>query len=75
MPSQSASLVPLKGKDVENMYKADLEVMRNAIYARHRYSFKNLRMRLLFDNYVDWYMPVSTDVSSVLTELKIRIST
>ena len=66
----NASKKLLTGKDIENMYKADLEVVRNAIYARHGYSFKNIRMRDLFDNYVPWYMPVSTDVSAYLTEVE-----
>lgn len=64
----NASLDLLKAKDVENMYKADLEVIRNAIYARHGYAFKNARMRLLFDNSVSWYMPLLTDVTPYLTE-------
>lgn len=55
---------------VENMYKGDLEVMRNAIYARHGYSFKNRRMRYVFDNNVEWYMPVFTDIRDQLTELE-----
>lgn len=66
---KNASATLLKSADVENMYKADLEVLRNAIYARHGYSFKNPRMRLLFD-YVDWYMPVSTNVTHLLTEVE-----
>lgn len=64
----SASL--LKSADVENMYKADLEVLRNSIYARHGYSFKNVRMRELFDSYVPWYMPVSTNVEPYLTDIE-----
>jgi hypothetical protein len=64
----NASKRLLASKDVENMYKGDLEIIRNAVYARHGYSFKNLRMRTLFDNYVRWYMPVSTNVSAYLTE-------
>jgi hypothetical protein len=64
----NASLDVLKAKDVENMYKADLEVIRNAIYARHGYAFKNARMRILFDNSVSWYMPLFTDVTPYLTE-------
>ena len=72
---KNASLVLLKSKDVENMYKADLEVMRNAIYARHGYPFKNLRMRLLFDNYVDSYMPVLPTFHLCSRILKKRIST
>jgi len=66
---KNASVALLKSADVENMYKADLEVLRNAIYARHGYSFKNPRMRLLFD-YVDWYMPISTNVTGQLTEVE-----
>ncbi len=66
----NASKVLLRKADVENMHKGDLEVTRNAIYARHGYSFKNRRMRYLFDSYVDWYMPVSTDVSRQFTELE-----
>jgi hypothetical protein len=65
----NASSTLLKSQDVENLYKADLEVLRNAIYARHGYSFKNPRMREVFD-YVDWYMPVSTDVTSQLTDIE-----
>ena len=66
----NASLTALKRSDVENMYKRDLEVMRNAIYARHGYSFKNREMRFFFDTEVDWYIPVSTNVSEQLTELE-----
>lgn len=66
----NASVQMLKSKDVENMYKADLEFIRNAIYARHGYSFKNRKVRYIFDNYVDWYMPISTDITKELTELE-----
>jgi hypothetical protein len=69
---KNASQVLLQSKDVENMYKADLEVMRNAIYARHGYSFKNPRMRFLFDHYVYWYMPVSTNVTAQLTSIELK---
>lgn len=67
---KNASTTLLKTSDVENLYLADLEVLRNSIYARHGYSFRNLRMRELFDHYVSWYMPVSTDVSMQLTEIE-----
>lgn len=66
----NASQDLLKAKDVENMYKADLEVIRNAVYARHGYAFKNARMRVLFDNSVSWYMPLFTDVTPYLTEVE-----
>lgn len=66
----NASTRLLKKEEVENLYKADLEVMRNAIYARHGYSFKNRRMRYVFDSYVDWYMPVSVDIRDQLTAIE-----
>ncbi len=66
----NASTVALKKEDVENMHKGDLEVIRNAIYARHGYSFKNRKMRYLFDRYVDWYIPHSVDVRKDLTDLE-----
>jgi len=41
----NASARELTAADVENLYAGDLEVIRNAIYARHGYSFKNRKMR------------------------------
>ncbi|CAN5611722.1 hypothetical protein BH10BAC5_BH10BAC5_01890 [soil metagenome] len=66
----NASKKLLTKNEVENMHKGDLEIIRNSIYARHGYSFKNRRIRFVFDQYVDWYMPVSTDVSKELTEVE-----
>jgi hypothetical protein len=60
----------LKKEDIENMFQGDLEVMRNSIYARHGYSFRNRRMRFLFDQMVEWYMPVSINITNELTELE-----
>ncbi|MEM9920431.1 MAG: DUF2306 domain-containing protein [Bacteroidota bacterium] len=57
-------------EDVENMYRGDLEIIRNSIYARHGYSFKNRKMRFIFDKYIDWYIPVSTDIRHLLTEVE-----
>jgi YARHG domain len=64
------SKVKLKKEDVENMRKGDLEILRNSIYARHGYTFKNRKMRYVFDQHVPWYIPVSTDVSKELTQLE-----
>ena len=66
----NASVDILKKEDVENMYQADLEILRNSIYARHGYSFKNRRMRFVFDNFVEWYMPVSVNITAQLTEIE-----
>lgn len=66
----NASVVELKKEDIENMSATDLEVMRNAIYARHGYSFKNRKMRYFFDSNIDWYIPMKTDVRKDLTALE-----
>lgn len=66
----NASLRLMTREEVENLYKSDLEVIRNAIYARHGYSFRNRRMRYIFDGQVDWYMPVSVDVRDQLTAIE-----
>lgn len=68
----NASVDLLKKEDIENMYGGDLEVIRNAIYARHGYSFKNRKMRFFFDTYVDWYVPSSTDIRKELTALELK---
>ena len=66
----NASIILLTSKQIENMYKRDLEIMRNAIYARHGYSFKNRVIRTFFDSEIDWYMPISTNVTAQLTEIE-----
>ncbi len=66
----NGSTTELKKEDLQNLYKGDLEIIRNAIYARHGYSFKTRRVRFIFDQFVPWYMPVSTDVRNELTELE-----
>ena len=68
----NASKKLLNKSEIENMHKGDLEIIRNSIYARHGYSFKNRKIRYIFDNNVDWYMPVSTDVTKELTEIEIK---
>lgn len=68
----NASNKLLQKSDIDNLYKGDLEVIRNSIYARHGYSFKNRKMRYFFDNHIEWYMPVSTDVRSNLTETELK---
>jgi hypothetical protein len=65
----NASNTVLKKEDLENMYKGDLEVIRNAIYARHGYTFQNRKMRYFFDS-IDWYIPVYTGITDKLTDLE-----
>jgi len=65
----NASTQELKKSDVENLKRPDLQIIRNMIYARHGYSFKNRPLRVFFDAQ-DWYVPVSNDVKDELTEVE-----
>ena len=67
----NASNMLLKKEDVENLKKGDLTIIRNTIYARHGYSFKNRPLRVFFDAQ-DWYIPVHTDIKADFTELEIK---
>ncbi|MGV6860676.1 MAG: YARHG domain-containing protein [Putridiphycobacter sp.] len=65
----NASNTVLKKEDVENLKKGDLKIIRNTIYARHGYSFKNRPMRVFFDAQ-KWYIPVHTDIKSDFTDIE-----
>lgn len=62
----NASAQLLTTAQVSNMTKADLFIIRNAIYARHGYSFRNQQLRAYFDQQ-SWYVPVGTDVKNEFT--------
>jgi YARHG domain len=64
-----ASTRLLKQKDVENMYKQDLEFMRNEIFARHGYCFKKKKLRQEFEM-EDWYVPNTVDIKGFLTDVE-----
>lgn len=66
---KNISLELLTEEDVENQSKQRLRILRNIIYARHGYSFKNKDVREFFESY-DWYVPFSTDVRSELTDIE-----
>ena len=61
----------LKKADVENLKKGDLTIIRNTIYARHGYSFKNRPLRVFFDAQ-PWYIPVHTDITTDFTDIEIK---
>ncbi len=70
----NASTTLLKEKDLKNLKKLELEIIRNTIYARHGYSFKNKIYHQFFDD-VDWYVPVTDNVSGQLTNIeKVNIA-
>ncbi|MBX7044265.1 MAG: YARHG domain-containing protein [Ignavibacteria bacterium] len=65
----NASTRLLEGKELQNLYKDELELIRNLIYARHGYKFKNPYFKSVFDS-VEWYIPVSEDVNKDLTDIE-----
>lgn len=64
-----ASTTYLEVPDVENLLPEDIEMIRNEIYARHGYSFTNLKIRRVFDE-KDWYIPMGVDIRDQLTEIE-----
>jgi hypothetical protein len=54
---------------VENLTKADIYILRNSIYARHGYSFKDRKLRSYFD-WQDWYIPVHAYIKSEITDIE-----
>lgn len=65
----NASTTPLTEDSLKNLKKLELEIIRNTIYARHGFTFKKRSFRQFFDP-VDWYMPISNDVTAELTSLE-----
>ncbi|QQD13816.1 YARHG domain-containing protein [Sphingobacterium sp. UDSM-2020] len=65
----NASKTKLTEADLKNLKKLDLEIIRNTIFARHGYAFTRINVRQFFDP-VDWYVPVSNDVTKELTQLE-----
>lgn len=57
--------------DLDHRAPEELELMRNEIYARHGYSFRNALMRTYFSN-KDWYMPMGVDVREKLTDNEVK---
>jgi hypothetical protein len=66
-----ASSRVLDEEDVNNLTKEELEVMRNEIYARHGYSFKDKAMRAYFDT-TAWYVPMGIDIRQNLTDIEVQ---
>jgi hypothetical protein len=65
----NSSLKELNSKDVENLSKADIYILRNSIYARHGYSFKSTQLSSYFQEQ-SWYYPVKTDIKKELSALE-----
>jgi len=65
----NASNTLLTKQDVENLKRGDLYIIRNTIYARHGYSFRNRPLRVFFDR-EPWYIPVHNDIKKDLTDME-----
>lgn len=65
----NASTMVLKEMDLKNLKKLDLEIIRNTIFARHGYTFKKKSFQQFFEP-VDWYIPVTENVSGDLTRIE-----
>lgn len=65
----NASSRLLTKAEVENLKKGDLTIIRNTIYARHGYSFKNRPLRVFFDAQ-PWYIPIHTDIRADFTDIE-----
>jgi YARHG domain len=65
-----ASQRELTADDVNNLTEDELTEMRNEIYARHGYSFKNKDWRYHFES-LDWYMPTGVDIREKLTDTEV----
>lgn len=65
----NASRQKLTDKDLKNLRKLDLEIIKNSVFARHGYSFKKATYRNFFEQ-TDWYIPVSANVDHDLSPME-----
>ncbi|WP_347219293.1 YARHG domain-containing protein [Chryseobacterium sp.] len=65
----NASKQKLSEKDLKNLRKLDMEIIKNSVFARHGYSFKKETYRDFFEQ-TDWYIPVSNNVENELSPME-----
>ncbi|WP_160138172.1 YARHG domain-containing protein [Chryseobacterium sp. c4a] len=65
----NASKQKLSEKDLKNLRKLDMEIIKNSVFARHGYSFKKETYRDFFEQ-TDWYIPVSNNVDKDLSPME-----
>lgn len=65
----NASTQKLTEKQLKNLQKLDLEILRNTVYARHGFTFKNKTARQFFNDEA-WYVPMYGDIEKELTPLE-----
>ncbi|WP_312075058.1 YARHG domain-containing protein [Chryseobacterium sp.] len=65
----NASKQKLTEKDLKNLRKLDMEIIKNAVFARHGYAFKKPTYRYFFEQ-TNWYIPVSNNVDNQLSAME-----
>ncbi|MFL9834093.1 YARHG domain-containing protein [Chryseobacterium terrae] len=65
----NASKQKLAEKDIKNLRKLDLQIIKNSVFARHGYAFKKATYRNFFEQ-TDWYIPVSDNVDNELSSVE-----
>lgn len=65
----NASKQKLTEKDLKNLRKLDMEIIKNSVFARHGYAFKKQTYRNFFEQ-TDWYIPVSNNVDQDLSPME-----
>ncbi|MBX7047348.1 MAG: YARHG domain-containing protein [Ignavibacteria bacterium] len=60
----------LSGADIQYLSKAELEIMRNEIFARHGYIFTKNEKMIRYFNSQSWYSPLYYDVNNMLTKIE-----
>ena len=67
--SLNGSIEIFTEKQLKNLKKIDLEILKNTIYARHGFTFKKEIESQFFDK-VSWYIPVYDKVEEKLSSLE-----
>ncbi len=65
----NASKQKLTEKDLKNLRKLDMEIIKNSVFARHGYAFKKQTYRNFFEQ-TNWYIPVSNNVDKDLSPME-----
>lgn len=68
-PQASERLLSME--EIINLDKRELKIMRNEIFARHGYRFRDQSLRDYFEKQV-WYRDISDDVSKDLTAIEVQ---
>jgi hypothetical protein len=61
----------LQSKDVENLTRPQIRMLRNLIFARHGVSFENKQIRYVFEG-MNWYVPKMLDTKVTLSDIETQ---